>query len=172
MRIHGSIVVAFAAAAILGAIVIYFSRMKPGVLRRILIISLATIFVAAGVFDVCFYLMAEKVYTYENIISIKSTPLKMVSGNYYLTLNNGQYKYLCADSIQAKTIDARNCEKTFDKESIPRIVEKEVARTYHKEWLWFYGNPMGEDVVVYEFVIPSRDSILDTNNSERASAEP
>lgn len=172
MRIHESIVVAFAAAAILGAIAIYFSRMKPGVLRRILIISLVAIFVAAGVFDICFCLMAEKVYTSEDVISIKATPLKMMSGNYYLTLNNGQYKYLCADSIQANTIDAKNCEKTFDKESIPQIVEKEVARTYHKEWLWFYSGSTGEDVVVYGFIVPNEDGILDVENLERASAEP
>lgn len=172
MYIHRSFIAAFVAVVIAGALFIYFSKIKPRVVKRVLLIILVVLFATAGICDICFNLLSEKVYTSEVTISAKSTPLKTLRGNYYLVLNNEGYKCLCVDNSQAKTISANNCETTFDQNIVPQIVEKEVARTYHKEWFWFYGSSRGEDVVVYEFIIPSEDSILDVENLERASAGP
>ena len=171
MYIHKSIIIAIAAIAIMGAISIQFLRIKSRTLKKKLIISLVALFVLIGIFDFCFNLVAEKIYTSEIVISAKSTALKTIRGGYYLVLNNDNYKYLCTNTTDARTININNCEKTFDEKAIPQIVEKEVIKTYRKEWIWFYSNSI-EDVVVYEFIIPSEECILDVDKLERASAEP
>lgn len=172
MYIHKSIVVVFAVVVILGAIFICFSKMKPRILKRGLIIALVTLFAAAGIFDFCFNTVAEKKYTSENIISAKATPLETIRGGYYLVLDGDNYKYLCVGDINTKTIGSDSCEKTFSKETAPQIVEKKVTKIYYKEWLWFYSDSMGEDAIIYQFILPDENSILDTNDLERASAEP
>ena len=172
MYIHRSMIAAFAAATMFGVMLIYFSKLKPRILKIGLIIFLVTLFIAAGIFDFCFNAVAEKIYTSESIISAKATPLETIRGGYYLVLDGDNYKYLCVGDINTKTIGSDSCEETFSKETEPQIVKKEVTKTYYKEWLWFYSDSMGEDAIIYQFILPDENSILDTNDLERASAEP
>ena len=123
---------------------------------------LATMFVVSPAYG-----CIEKVYEEPEITMSTEIPLTTFKNtDYYLIKEDGKYRYCCkavTNNDNGSKAEISKCKITYSDEA-PSLTTKEIAREWRSEWLFMYDSGT-EEKTVYYFTIPSKNSILDLDES-------